>query len=235
MSNTDHTLHELSEALKNNSLHIKDIANKIPASLMIHDIEDNKVVKCSYMNDWGCRYLQTTAQEINELGEEYYNRYFFIEEIKDYLQDISKYIAFDQIDSQYNFFQRVKRPGNEDPEWFFTVCKLIHVDTIYPNNKKLIVISSPVIGFNNLINRVNKTLNLEGYIGNNYRKFALLTTREKQILSLLAHGMSTNEIAETLYISQFTVSTHRRNLIKKINCKSSTELLRFAIAFELFK
>jgi DNA-binding CsgD family transcriptional regulator len=235
MTKTDQYINEISESLKNKDTIISDIRDKIPASLMIHDIENDQVIRCSYMNKWGCEYLKTTTQEINDLGIEYYNRFFFIEEIQDYLNDISKFITSEELDSQYNFFQRVKKPGNEYPAWFYTVCKIIQIDPHDSNSKKLIVLSSPVIGFNNLINRVNKTLNLEGYIGNNYRKFSLLTVREKQILSFLAKGMSTNEIAEKLYISHLTVSTHRRNLIKKINCRSTAELIRFALAFELIE
>jgi len=233
MTKIEQYLNEVKESIKNNDTLIQDIVDKIPASLMIHDIENNEIIRCSYMNKWGCEYLTTSAQEINDLGAEYYNRYFFIEEIQDYLNDITKFITLDDLDSQYNFFQRVKKPGIDDPAWFYTVCKILQIESCNSNSKKLIVISSPVIGFNNLINRVNKTLNLEGYIGNNYRKFSLLTDREKQILILLAKGMSSNEIAEKLFISNLTVSTHRRNLIKKINCRSTTELIRFAIAFEL--
>lgn len=235
MTKTDQYINDVSECFKNNDKIIFDIANKIPASLMIHDIENNEIVRCSYMNKWGCEYLKTTPQEINDLGKEYYNRYFFIEEIQDYLNDITKFITKEDLDNHYNFFQRVKAHGEEEPAWFYTVCKITQSDHLNTNSKKLIVLSSPVIGFNSLINRVNKTLNLEGYIGSNFKKFSLLTAREKQIMILLAKGLSSNEIAEKLFIYNYTVSTHRRNLIKKINCKSRTELIRFAIAFELIE
>jgi len=83
------------------------------------------------------------------------------------------------------------------------------------------------------ITRINKTLEQDTYIRSHYRKFALLTNREKEIISLLANGQSSKDIAEQLFLSPHTVSTHRKNLIYKIECHSFAELLRFAMAFDL--
>ncbi len=55
-----------------------------------------------------------------------------------------------------------------------------------------------------------------------------LTTREKEILHLLAEGYSNNEIAEKLVISPSTVHTHRSNLMQKLNLNSRHELIQFA-------
>ncbi|ADR20313.1 hypothetical protein MATR_20700 [Marivirga tractuosa] len=51
------------------------------------------------------------------------------------------------------------------------------------------------------------------------------TSREIEIIKLLAAGKSSSEIAEILFISPQTVSKHRSNILKKSGCKSSTELI----------
>lgn len=51
------------------------------------------------------------------------------------------------------------------------------------------------------------------------------TSRETEIIKLLAAGKSSSEIADILFISPQTVSKHRSNILKKSGCKSSTELL----------
>jgi DNA-binding NarL/FixJ family response regulator len=51
------------------------------------------------------------------------------------------------------------------------------------------------------------------------------TTREVEIIKLLASGKTSSDIAEILFISPQTVSKHRSNILKKSGCKSSTELL----------
>jgi two-component system response regulator NreC len=55
-----------------------------------------------------------------------------------------------------------------------------------------------------------------------------LSTREKEILSLLAQGYSNQEIAEKLVISPSTVHTHRSNLMNKLGLSSRRELIQYA-------
>lgn len=61
-----------------------------------------------------------------------------------------------------------------------------------------------------------------------YTKSVRLTSREKEIISLTANGKSTSEIADSLFISEHTVNTHRRNIYKKLDLKDSKQLVKFA-------
>ncbi|MFK8038479.1 MAG: response regulator [Crocinitomicaceae bacterium] len=56
-----------------------------------------------------------------------------------------------------------------------------------------------------------------------------LTKREKEILSLICNEFSTKEIADKLYISSYTVESHRKNLLAKTGSKNVAGLVRFAI------
>ncbi len=56
-----------------------------------------------------------------------------------------------------------------------------------------------------------------------------LSNREFHILSLLARGMSVNDIAEELAISNKTVSTHKARLMQKMNFQSNADLVRYGI------
>jgi len=55
-----------------------------------------------------------------------------------------------------------------------------------------------------------------------------LTKREKDVLKLIADGMSTPEISEKLFIAHSTVETHRRNLIDKTGVANSKALIKWA-------
>jgi DNA-binding NarL/FixJ family response regulator len=56
-----------------------------------------------------------------------------------------------------------------------------------------------------------------------------LTEREVEIIRLISNGLSSNDIAEKLFISDRTVDKHRFNLMKKLNVKNATSLIKFAM------
>jgi len=56
-----------------------------------------------------------------------------------------------------------------------------------------------------------------------------LTDREVEILRLISQELSNAEIASTLYISERTVETHRKNMLRKTNNKSIVGLLKYAL------
>ena len=60
-----------------------------------------------------------------------------------------------------------------------------------------------------------------------------LTKREIQVLKLVAQQYSTREIGDELHISESTVETHRKNLMKKVKVKNSVGLAIFALKNEV--
>lgn len=56
-----------------------------------------------------------------------------------------------------------------------------------------------------------------------------ITKREKEVLKLIAEGMTNNQIAEQLYISPLTVDSHRKNLLTKLHVNNTAALIRFAV------
>ena len=61
----------------------------------------------------------------------------------------------------------------------------------------------------------------------------VLTRREKEVLELIAEGMTNNEIAGKLFISPSTVDTHRKNLLAKLEAKNTASLVRIATQLQL--
>jgi DNA-binding NarL/FixJ family response regulator len=56
----------------------------------------------------------------------------------------------------------------------------------------------------------------------------VLTRREKEVLELIADGMTNAEIAQKLFISVTTVDTHRKNLLTKMEAKNTASLVKMA-------
>jgi DNA-binding NarL/FixJ family response regulator len=59
--------------------------------------------------------------------------------------------------------------------------------------------------------------------------YDLLTTRERQVLQLLAEGRSNKEVATVLDLSLHTVETHRGHIMQKLNLHSGAEMILYAI------
>ena len=62
-----------------------------------------------------------------------------------------------------------------------------------------------------------------------YRMLPKLTRREKEVLRMVAEGMTTAAIAEKLFISPLTVETHRRNLMQKFEVNNTAALIKMAV------
>lgn len=61
----------------------------------------------------------------------------------------------------------------------------------------------------------------------------VLTRREKEVLGLIADGMTNNIIAQKLFIHPSTVDTHRKNLLAKLEAKNTASLVRIATQLQL--
>ncbi|MFH6983264.1 response regulator transcription factor [Marinoscillum sp. 108] len=62
-----------------------------------------------------------------------------------------------------------------------------------------------------------------------------LSPREYEVLNLITKGYRTADIAETLHLSVHTINSHRKNILKKLNLKSPTELIVYAMESGLVK
>ena len=93
-----------------------------------------------------------------------------------------------------------------------------------------------------LVNAVRAVAKGEGYLSpgvsdavlSDYRKHVtdpldLLTSREREVLQMIAEGKTNKEIAGTLNLSVYTVDAHRGKIMEKLNLHSSGELVRFAV------
>ena len=57
----------------------------------------------------------------------------------------------------------------------------------------------------------------------------VLSTRELEVMRLFADGLSYGEIADKLFISKRTVETHKKNIMEKLDLKTTIDLVKYAI------
>ncbi|MFH2220178.1 MAG: response regulator transcription factor [Pseudomonadota bacterium] len=96
------------------------------------------------------------------------------------------------------------------------------VRAIFAVNNNQIYLSSSItdVVIKDYLNRVSE---------NESRDTDVLTSREREILQLIAEGLATRIVASRLNISFKTVETHRRNIMEKLNLRSVAELTKYAI------
>lgn len=81
----------------------------------------------------------------------------------------------------------------------------------------------PNVAFNFMNNYIDKNVT----VGKSDK--VILSNREKEILGLIANGKKSKEIAEDLFLAKTTIDTHRKNMIRKLNLSSGSELIKYAI------
>ena len=97
-------------------------------------------------------------------------------------------------------------------------------------------------GAADLVSAVRAVASGEGYLSpavsnavlDDYRRHVtnpidLLTSREREVLQMLAEGKTNKEIAAVLNLSVYTVDAHRGRIMEKLNLHSINELVRFAV------
>jgi DNA-binding CsgD family transcriptional regulator len=62
-----------------------------------------------------------------------------------------------------------------------------------------------------------------------------LTSREREIVQLLAEGKSSKEVANSLSISVKTAETHRANIMRKLQLHTVSELVRYAVRNQIIE
>jgi DNA-binding NarL/FixJ family response regulator len=97
-------------------------------------------------------------------------------------------------------------------------------------------------GAGDLLSAIRAVARGEGYLSpavsnavlDDYRRHVtnpidLLTSREREVLQMLAEGKTNKEIATVLNLSVYTVDAHRGRIMEKLNLHSINELVRFAV------
>lgn len=124
--------------------------------------------------------------------------------------------------------------------------KILCISTYYSKNLIDKLKAIPIEGFipkqidsPKVLQTVNQILNGESvfvksavesvYQKEEPREIKLLSEREKEIIRLIKKGFSSKEIAAKLFLSVYTIDTHRKNICAKLNLENPGALVRYAV------
>lgn len=153
-------------------------------------------------------------------------------------------IVMDVAMPELNGIEATRRLGDVSPRTRVLALSM-HKDSVYVRE----ILRAGARGYllkdsiaSDLLAAVRAVARGEGYISpgvsdavlNDYRRHVtdpidLLTSREREVLQMIAEGKTNKEIATILNLSVYTVDAHRGRIMEKLNLHSVNELVRFAV------
>lgn len=222
-------LFSLERKIYRNEFSIETVGDYLPGNVLVTNLTN---FSTEYMNQSGCTILMHSAEELAQLGPAYFEKFFVKEEMK---QCIGRYIEMHQkqdASTIFNFAHRVKPIKAPFYKWYFASAKLLFEPGSSVSNKMILIVNE-VNTLCSLAKKINNVLEESEWMKKNFSKFCRLTTKEKEIITLLVQGRNSNFISDVLLITKLTINTHRRNIKHKLEIKTFAELYQFAAAFGL--
>ncbi|WP_461790220.1 response regulator transcription factor [Pedobacter sp.] len=207
---------------------LKAVADDLPVPIIVQSADNYGVV---YMNKIGLEILGVDLNELQSIDPRtYVARYFNADDDKEYSEKIKQRVN-DFSEDYTSYFQQVK---SKDGVWsLYASNTKVFFKNKEGNVTHLITTASPLEPIHHITIKINRLMDDVRFLRENASVFAKLSAREREVLKLMALGLSSTEIANQLFIALATVDTHRRNIRKKLCLKNNYEAVKFAQAFNL--
>lgn len=208
---------------------IQNYEDDIPGVIIVLQASDGSVV---YMSRRGREQLGVTNEELIAMGPEYNLRFFNVEESKEYAPKLLEFLSRQNDNEIISLFQQVRKSPEFPYSWHITGLKIILKDE-QGIPILLMAIALPIDSMHELAQKAQRVLDENNFLKENYQLFQSLTKREQELLKLFAKGATNDSIAKQLFLSEETVATHRKNIKRKLRCKTQYDCTYFAQAFNL--
>lgn len=214
-------LEEELKSLKEKNRFLEEVVNRVPANIYISSL-DKRIVWCNRTNEESLGY---TLEEIQQIGTTRY--------LKEILHPDDQNIPEESIEfynerneTEFGGVFRAKHKTEQQYRWFIGWAKTFRKDA-QGNVEQLLCVDVDMSPQMNTESQLIEALK-ENLRQKNRLLINSLRNREIEILTLICKGMRTKDIAEKLFISVNTVSTHRRNIQKKLGTANIADMVSLA-------
>lgn len=204
-------------------------ADQYPAVVIIHHVPTQTV---RYLSKWGLELLGATLEELTALGPAFSPTYFNPAESDEYMARVFQLMYENEGPEVHTFYQQVRTTERAGWSWYLTAVRRLLCNE---QGSPLLVmgLAVPLHPDNHFAAKVQRLIDENQFLRQHSAAYARLSARERDVLRLLALGLSAAEIAGALFISVQTAETHRRNIRQKLNASTAFELGQYARAFDL--
>ena len=183
---------------------IAAIADDLPGVIIVLSGDCRRVL---YMSAMGLAKLDATLPELTAMGEEYYNRYFNADEAHEYVPQVAQILERNDLNYSLTLFQQVRTGPQRSYELHLSTVRILAQGQ--QGQPLLTICLSCILAPDCHINtKAQRLLDENAFLRTHAARFAGLTNREQQVLARICRGQSSEEIAESLFISVQTVQTH---------------------------
>ena len=204
-------------------------AEAMPSVVIIQQLEPFQSI---FMTSRGLKELGITMEDLKEMGTDYLQRFFNLEDSEDYLEKLKKLLVTNDPDETFTFFQQVKFKDRDEWLWHIGSTRIFFRDES-GRPSHIVTIAIPIDKLKHIPNKAERLLAEKNFFHSNLKKFLSLGKREREVLKLVALGKSSPEIAEELFISVQTVNTHRKSIKQKLGISSGYDFTLYAHAYDL--
>jgi DNA-binding CsgD family transcriptional regulator len=185
-----------------------------------------------YLSKRGREILGVTNDELQGMGIYYHTQFLKAENPTELLPAAVESLLHNNSDEIISLYQEFRTSAQYNYSWFYAGMKVL-----LRNNEGipelLIVMAIPLDPMPGMAEKTERITDDHNYLLRNQHKLHSLTKREKELLKLFAIGKTNEAISRDLFISIETVATHRKNIKRKLGCKSNYDCTHFAQLFNL--
>ena len=203
---------------------LQDLSDNIPGWIHLNNLDDFSL---SWMSRPMQNDLQAGVEQVRSQGASFLLDIIHPESTR---QVIPSLLALsNQMDEHHvvGFIQMIRRNKRKPYQAYYTTAK------ISSKFKCLISQTVPLLNFEKHLRTISLSMECDKIRTDHFIRFLSLTKREKEILGLIAAGYANKIIADKLCISYWTVRTHRRNILQKLDVNCIQNLVKLAYIFGL--
>ncbi len=226
---TDDSDESNNELINKKIAEIASYEDDIPGVIIVFSADDFSL---KYMSKRGLNFLGMTNVEIQKMGVNYHTSILNPKDSVEYTPKIFELLRRNNNEEIISLFQEVRPSKQINYSWFITGCKVLLRDN-EGHPKLLIGISIPIDSMLEIAQKAQRIIDENNYMHKNIHLFESLTKREKELLKYFALGNTNEAIAREIFISVETVATHRKNIKRKLGCKTNYDCTYFAQVFNL--
>lgn len=180
-----------------------------------------------YMNPKGLEKFDVPLEYIQQHGAEFFERFIHQQSVAEIFPRFIDFYNRNDSGRTYADCQDLLNPYNNTYYQILTVTKVVK------ELNGLMSMSLPVHELGPNILKIQSLVRIDEFYQKNFVKFQMLTNREREILKLVASGLTNHAIANQLTISVHTVRTHRNNIFAKLDVHHLSEAIKLAEVFGL--